>query len=84
MSWSRPIGVPWSRFSIWAAVWTPLFSTARLPAVIAATDANKAMHVRCRKFLSAAASLIGDSARIAAECTDDAKAVRCATPHRHP
>ena len=48
------------------------------PGVIAATDANKAMHARCRKFLGAAASLIGDSTRIAAECTDDAKAVRCA------
>ena len=48
------------------------------PAVIAATDANKAMHARCRKFLGAAASLIGDSTRIAAECTDEAKAVRCA------
>ena len=40
------------------------------PAVIAATDANKAMHARCRKFLGAAASLIGDSTRIAAACTD--------------
>ncbi len=48
------------------------------PAIIAATDANKAMHARCRKFLGAAASLIGDSTRIAAECTDSAKAIRCA------
>lgn len=48
------------------------------PEIIAATDANSAMHARCRKFLGAAASLLGDSARIQGECTDTAKVVRCA------
>ena len=46
--------------------------------IMAATDACTATHARCRKYLSAAASLLGDSARIAAEFTDSAKAVRAA------
>lgn len=50
----------------------------KAPEIIAATDANKAMHARCRKFLGAAASLLGDSARIQGDCIDAAKAVRCA------
>ena len=48
------------------------------PAIMAATDACSAMHVRCRKFIGAAASLLGDSARIVMEFTDTGKVSRTA------
>lgn len=48
------------------------------PAIIAATDACAAMHARCRKFLGAAASLLGDSMRIVQEQLDTAKVLRTA------
>lgn len=48
------------------------------PDIIAATDACTALHARCRRFIGAAASLLGDSTRVAQECTDSAKAVRAA------
>ncbi len=47
-------------------------------AVIEATDACSALHARCRRFIGAAASLLGDSTRIAQDCTDVAKVVRTA------
>ena len=47
-------------------------------AIMSATDACSAMHVRCRKFLGAAASLLGDSARILQEFTDGEKVARTA------
>ena len=47
-------------------------------AIVAATDACSATHARSRRFLSAAASVLGDNARIAADCTDTDKAIRCA------
>ncbi len=47
-------------------------------AVIQATDANAVLHARCRRFLGAAASLLGDSARIAHDCTDVGKVIRTA------
>ena len=50
----------------------------RAAEIIAASDANSALHARCRKFLGAAASLLGDSARIQGEYTDTAKVIRCA------
>ena len=43
-----------------------------------ATDACSAPHARCRKFMSAAASLLGDSTRIAQDCTDVPKVIRTA------
>lgn len=46
--------------------------------IIEATAACGALHGRCRKFLGAAASLLGDSARIAAEYTDEGKVLRSA------
>ena len=46
--------------------------------IIAATDACSAMHARCRKFIGAAASLLGDSARIVQEFTDREKIDRSA------
>ena len=48
------------------------------PEILEATDACSALHARCRKFIGAAASLLGDSARIAQDCTDAAKAARTA------
>ena len=47
-------------------------------AIIAATDACSAIHARCRKFIGAAASLLGDSARIVMEATDGDKISRTA------
>ena len=47
-------------------------------AIMAATDACSAMHARCRKFIGAAASLLGDSARILMEYTDADKVARTA------
>ena len=47
-------------------------------AIMSATDACSAMHVRCRKFIGAAASLLGDSARILQEFTDGEKVARTA------
>lgn len=47
-------------------------------AVIELTDACSALHARCRKFLCAAASLLGDSRRIAQGCTDFPKIARTA------
>lgn len=47
-------------------------------AVIAATDACSAMHARCRKFIGAAASLLGDSARLLQEFTNGEKIARTA------
>lgn len=46
--------------------------------IIEATDACSALHARCRKFMSAAASLLGDSTRIAQDCTDVPKVIRTA------
>ena len=48
------------------------------PEILKATDACSALHARCRKFIGAAASLLGDSCRIAAECTDQEKIRRSA------
>lgn len=48
------------------------------PAIIAATDACSALHARCRKFIGAAAALLGDSLRIAQDCTDVPKVIRTA------
>ncbi len=44
--------------------------------IIAATDACSATHARCRRFLSAAASVLGDNTRIATDCTNTEKASR--------
>ncbi|HIW73466.1 MAG TPA: hypothetical protein H9684_04015 [Firmicutes bacterium] len=48
------------------------------PKIMEATEACSALHARCRKFLGAAASLLGDSCRIAAEYTDKEKILRSA------
>lgn len=45
-------------------------------AIVAATDACSATHARSRRFLSAAASVLGDNARIATDCTDTEKTTR--------
>lgn len=47
-------------------------------AVIEATDACSKAHARCRRFMGAAATLLGDNRRWAAICTDTDKIVRCA------
>ncbi len=46
--------------------------------IMEATAVCSALHARCRKFIGAAASLLGDSARIAAEYTDEGKILRSA------
>lgn len=46
--------------------------------IIEVTDACSALHARGRRFLSAASSLLGDSARMALECTDVDKVSRSA------
>ena len=51
---------------------------AHAPEIIQATTACSALHARGRKFLGAAASLLGDSRRIAAGYTDQGKILRCA------
>lgn len=48
------------------------------PEIMEATAACSALHARCRKFLGAAASLLGDSCRIAGEYTDQGKILRSA------
>ena len=48
------------------------------PQIMEATAACSALHARCRKFLGAAASLLGDSCRIAASYTDPEKILRSA------
>lgn len=48
------------------------------PEIIETTAACSARHVRCRKFIGAAASLLGDSCRIAADYTDNGKIQRSA------
>ncbi|MCI8554316.1 MAG: hypothetical protein HFJ80_05155 [Clostridiales bacterium] len=56
--------------------------TARLYArqkdIIEITDTCSALHARGRRFLDAASSLLSDSARMAAECTDAGKVSRTA------
>lgn len=47
-------------------------------AVIEATDACSAAHARCRQFMGAAATLLGDNRRMATACTDTEKVVRSA------
>lgn len=47
-------------------------------AILAATDACSATHARCRRFLSAAASVLGDNVRIVADYTDIDKVIRTA------
>ena len=46
--------------------------------IIETTGACSARHVRCRKFIGAAASLLGDSCRIASDYTDSGKIQRSA------
>lgn len=52
--------------------------TAQAADIRAVTDACSALHARCRRFMSAAASLLSDSTRIAADYTDAAKVLRTA------
>lgn len=47
-------------------------------AVIEATDACSQAHARCRRFMGAAATLLGDNRRWAAACTDTDKIARTA------
>ncbi len=47
--------------------------------IIAACDVCASLHARCRKFIGASASLLGDSCRIAQEHTDQAKILRSAS-----
>lgn len=50
----------------------------RTAQILEASEAAVTLQARCRKFMGAAASLLGDSRRIALECTDAAKIQRSA------
>ena len=46
--------------------------------IIAATDANTALHVRVRRFMGTAAALLGDTRRMAEQHTETGKIIRTA------